>query len=81
MDGESRVEVARRDAPACVHHWVLSDPAAGPVTGRCRRCGGERVFPVGPETIARLEIERRERRVKQSAEPPSAERMAEQNGK
>jgi len=34
----------RDDVTACVHHWVLSDPEAGAVSGRCKRCGGERVF-------------------------------------
>lgn len=39
----------------CVHHWLLSEPVAGVIAGRCKRCGGERDFPATPEGIERLE--------------------------
>jgi hypothetical protein len=29
----------------CRHHWILSQPQADIVLGRCKKCDGERVFP------------------------------------
>jgi hypothetical protein len=43
------------ESPACVHHWVLAEPVAGVVAGRCRRCGGERAFPATPEGTERFD--------------------------
>lgn len=42
-------------SPSCVHHWLLSEPVAGAVSGRCKRCGGERAFPATPEGIERFD--------------------------
>lgn len=41
--------------PACVHHWVLSDPAHGAVDGRCKRCGATRAFSSTPEGAFRFD--------------------------
>jgi len=43
------------DLPTCVHHWVLAEPVAGTVAGRCKRCGGERAFPATPEGTERFD--------------------------
>jgi len=40
----TRPQVVRDEAPACVHQWVLSDPESGAITGRCKRCSGDRTF-------------------------------------
>jgi hypothetical protein len=32
---------------ACVHRWVLAQPAQGSVSGECRRCGARRTYPAG----------------------------------
>ena len=44
MEQGSNLQAVRDAGPACVHHWVLSDPQDGIVPGRCKRCGGERTF-------------------------------------
>ena len=44
MGEGTELHIVRDDMPSCVHHWVLSDPSEGAITGRCKRCGGERVF-------------------------------------
>lgn len=41
--------------PACVHHWVLADPANGVVEGRCKRCGAARAFSGTPEGTFRFD--------------------------
>lgn len=43
------------DRPACVHHWLLGDPAQGQVTGRCKRCGAARAFSGTPEGTFRFD--------------------------
>jgi len=45
-------------SPSCVHHWLLSEPAAGVIPGRCKRCGGQRAFPATPEGIERFDDNR-----------------------
>jgi hypothetical protein len=45
----------KRPAGACVHHWVLGDPAAGHIDGACRRCGESRQFPAAPESTQRFD--------------------------
>ncbi len=40
---------------SCVHHWLLSEPIAGVIVGRCKRCHGERDFPATPESIERFD--------------------------
>jgi len=40
----TKPRIVRDEVTACVHHWVLNDPEAGAVSGRCKRCGGERLF-------------------------------------
>ena len=42
-------------APTCVHHWLLSEPVAGAITGRCKRCGGVRSFPATPEGVEQFD--------------------------
>lgn len=44
-----------REAPSCVHHWLLAEPAAGAIPGRCKRCGVERLFPASPEGAERFD--------------------------
>ena len=44
-----------RDNGQCVHHWVLSDPAAGQVLGRCRHCHASRIYPAAPESTQRFD--------------------------
>lgn len=29
----------------CRHHWILSEPKAAVIAGRCKHCGWERLFP------------------------------------
>lgn len=41
--------------PACVHHWVLGEPADGTITGRCRRCAATRVYPAQPVSTDRFD--------------------------
>ncbi len=41
--------------PACVHHWILGDPADGQVSGRCKRCGAARAFAGTPEGTFRFD--------------------------
>ena len=41
--------------PACVHHWVLGEPAHGEVAGRCKRCGASRAFSGTPEGTFRFD--------------------------
>lgn len=53
-DGAGTVAVMA-SAPSCVHHWLLSEPASGIVTGRCRRCGESRAFPASPEGAQRFD--------------------------
>ena len=48
--GPAAVEV-----PACIHYWVLSEPVAGTINGRCKRCGTDRVFPASPEGAQRFD--------------------------
>ncbi len=43
------------ETPSCVHHWLLGEPAAGAITGRCKRCGIERMFPASPEGSERFD--------------------------
>jgi len=47
--------IASREAPACIHHWVLGEPVAGVVPGHCKRCGTDRGFPAHPEGIDRFD--------------------------
>ncbi|MEX2374125.1 MAG: hypothetical protein WD942_00880 [Dehalococcoidia bacterium] len=58
MGEVTRLNNAREAVPACVHHWVLSDPEAGAISGRCKRCGGERTFSVRPEGSDRFSDDR-----------------------
>ena len=56
----TRGEAAVAEPPAverggCVHHWVLSDPAEGVVSGSCRRCGELRAFPASPDSTDRFD--------------------------
>lgn len=47
-------EPAQRPA-TCAHHWVLGEPVADSVPGRCKRCGEERQFPGSPEGTRRFD--------------------------
>ncbi|MGE3961775.1 MAG: hypothetical protein AB7F65_08860 [Dehalococcoidia bacterium] len=55
MGEGTELHIVRDDMPSCVHHWVLSDPAEGAVTGRCKRCGGERAFSAQVEADDRFD--------------------------
>jgi len=37
-------EEAEREAPACVHHWVIETPHGATSLGRCKLCGEVREF-------------------------------------
>lgn len=39
------------ETPSCIHHWVLSEPEAGMISGSCKRCGMDRLFPARPEGL------------------------------
>ena len=41
--------------PSCVHHWLLSEPTDGWVTGECRRCQATRRYPASPESTDRFD--------------------------
>ena len=41
--------------PSCVHHWLLGEPAAGWIVGRCKRCGATRTYPASPESTDRFD--------------------------
>ena len=55
MAENTQLQTARDDAPSCIHHWILSDPTEGAVSGRCKRCGGERLFSARPEGADRVD--------------------------
>ncbi len=55
MEQVSNVQAVRDGGPACVHHWVLSDPVDGATSGRCKRCGGERTFAARIGEVDRYE--------------------------
>ncbi|MEE8421957.1 MAG: hypothetical protein V3S31_04180 [Dehalococcoidia bacterium] len=48
-------EIVTSDRSGCVHHWLLSDPAAGEIYGECRRCLATRSFPASPESTQRFD--------------------------
>ena len=50
-DGEPVLAVL----PACIHHWMLGDPANGRIIGQCRKCGAERVYLANPESTDRFD--------------------------
>lgn len=37
-------EGVEREAPACVHHWVIETPQGATSLGRCKLCGEIREF-------------------------------------
>lgn len=39
----------------CVHHWVLGNPVAGRIIGRCRGCRATKSFPASPESAQRFD--------------------------
>ncbi len=43
------------ETPSCIHHWILGEPLAGIITGRCKRCGMDRLFPASPEGAERFD--------------------------
>lgn len=43
------------EAPTCVHHWLLGEPAGGAIPGHCKRCGVDRLFPASPEGAERFD--------------------------
>ncbi|MEX2373644.1 MAG: hypothetical protein WD800_07570 [Dehalococcoidia bacterium] len=53
-DAEASQGVAT-EAPSCVHYWLLSEPVAGAISGRCQRCGQDRVFSAHPEGTDRFD--------------------------
>jgi hypothetical protein len=55
MDTHSTLPAAQKRRRACIHHWVLGDPAHGEITGRCRRCKATRLFPASPESSQRFD--------------------------
>lgn len=58
MDDGSPNAISPEESSACVHHWLLGDPVAGAVPGRCRRCGQERAFSAHPEGTERFDDHR-----------------------
>ena len=55
MGEANPLQSVREGTPSCVHHWVLDDPDVGVVSGRCKRCGGERVFSARPDGLDRFD--------------------------
>jgi len=47
--------VAEGSLAACVHHWLLGEPADGLVLGRCKRCNATRAYPASPESTDRFD--------------------------
>lgn len=43
------------ELPSCIHHWLLNEPEAGMIAGRCKRCGLDRLFPARPEGLDRFD--------------------------
>lgn len=35
----------------CTHHWIIAGPEGPESTGRCRRCGAERIFQNTPARV------------------------------
>ncbi len=50
-----QAEVAKRKPGACVHHWMLQEPANGKVIGRCTNCSRAKTFPASPESTQRFD--------------------------
>ena len=48
-------EVVKRKPGACVHHWMLNEPAKGKVLGRCSNCSQVKTFPASPESTQRFD--------------------------
>ena len=53
--GELAIVDVEGEPPACVHHWLLGEPAGGMVVGRCKRCDATRVYPASPESTDRFD--------------------------
>lgn len=72
MSDPTPVQIVREGARSCVHHWILNDPESGTVSGRCKRCDGERVFSAHVEGLVRLDDDRESQ---QAARGYAAERV------
>ena len=42
-----------KSALACAHHWLLSQPAGGVVTGVCKKCSARRSYPASIDEVER----------------------------
>lgn len=54
-DGQPELRLVESGTPACVHHWLLSDPVNNQIVGRCKHCGAHRVYSGSVEGTDRFD--------------------------